>query len=361
MASLAELNELIGFFSYARDDDTDFKGALSALRERIRKELRGQLGRSAPTFKLWQDTLAIPHGALWEKEINQAVAQSVFFIPIITPSALNSSFCREEFDRFLEREAALGRDDLIFPILYIRVPALADEGKRRDNYLLNIIHARQYANWTHLRLRDVGEPEYATAIESFCRDIHDVLHKQWISPEERARLKEEEARQQEAQERLRRQAEDRLRYETALREQERSRKEMEDRIRQGDAAKAEEHRVREEAIAEINESFRQAELDRHRKSIERPEFLRNTNSVDARPQSRSHTQRRPQFSVWPATEHSKRLILNFILIASAFMIFSTFIFIGGNSLFGEYLIGSLVGLAILSTPFVILHYLSDKR
>jgi len=34
MSSLADLPELVGFFSYSREDDADSRGALSALRNR---------------------------------------------------------------------------------------------------------------------------------------------------------------------------------------------------------------------------------------------------------------------------------------------------------------------------------------
>jgi hypothetical protein len=41
MSSLADLPELVGFFSYSREDDEDSRDALSAFRERIQRELRG--------------------------------------------------------------------------------------------------------------------------------------------------------------------------------------------------------------------------------------------------------------------------------------------------------------------------------
>jgi len=44
MSSLAEAPDLVGFFSYSREDDEDSGGKLSKLRERIQAELRGQLG-----------------------------------------------------------------------------------------------------------------------------------------------------------------------------------------------------------------------------------------------------------------------------------------------------------------------------
>ncbi len=115
MPSLAARPELVGVFSYSREDDDDSRGVLSALRARIPRELRGQVGRSAGNCRLWQDKEAIPAGTLWESEIKTAVQQSVFFIPIVTPTAVRSRYCQLEFE-FLGREETLGRADLVFPI-----------------------------------------------------------------------------------------------------------------------------------------------------------------------------------------------------------------------------------------------------
>src|SRR5271169_1832639 len=100
MPPLTDLSEIVGFLSYSRDDDRDSEGALSTLRRRIQSELRGQLGRSEKTLRLWQDAEAIPPGTLWESQIGGAIEQSVFFIPIITPRVINSEYCRVEFQRF---------------------------------------------------------------------------------------------------------------------------------------------------------------------------------------------------------------------------------------------------------------------
>ena len=125
MSCLDDLPELVGFFSYSREDDEGSGGALSALRERIQHELRAQLGRSTKTFRLWQDKEAIAAGKLWEAEIKTAVWQSVFFMPIITPTVVKSPYCKFELDAFLAREAELGRDDLVFPIAACRGGASA--------------------------------------------------------------------------------------------------------------------------------------------------------------------------------------------------------------------------------------------
>jgi hypothetical protein len=174
MSSLAELPELVGFFSYSRRDDQHSDGALSRLRLRIHAELRLQLGRD---FRLWQDTAAIPEGALWEDEIKRAIAESAFFIPIVTPSAVASPHCRFEFKAFLEREASIGRSNLVFPLLYVRVPALEHEAEWRRDDVLRIIGSRQYMDWQSFRHRDLREPEVALKIEHFCRNIVEALRR----------------------------------------------------------------------------------------------------------------------------------------------------------------------------------------
>jgi hypothetical protein len=184
MASLTDRPELIGFFSYSRDDDDDSHGTLSELRDRIQRELRGQLGRPPAKFRLWQDKEAIAPGKLWEGEIKAAIEQAVFFIPIVTPTAVRSEFCKHEFDAFLARERALGRDDLVFPLYYIRVPALENEAEWRFDPVLSIIGQRQWTDWRNLRLLDLQDTRVREAIAQFCAKVADTLQRRVASPEE---------------------------------------------------------------------------------------------------------------------------------------------------------------------------------
>jgi hypothetical protein len=197
MSSLADLPELVGFFSYSREDDDDFAGTLSALRDGINRELRAQLGRSKRNFRLWQDQAAIAPGKQWESEIKAAVARSVFFIPIITPRAVNSRYCKFEFEAFLARENALGRSDLIFPVLYISVAALEDEALWRDDPVLSTIGRRQYVDWRPLRHLDIHTTRVRENIERLSQKIVETLNEPWEPPEERRRIKEATARQAE--------------------------------------------------------------------------------------------------------------------------------------------------------------------
>jgi formylglycine-generating enzyme required for sulfatase activity len=253
MSSLTDLPELVGFFSYSREDDEGSHGALSALRERIQHELRAQLGRSFKSFRLWQDKEAIPSGSMWESEIKNAVGQAVFFIPIITPTVIASPFCKFELDAFLAREAELARDDLVFPILYIDVPGLEDSGRQNDA-VLSLIGKRQYFDWREYRYLDVNSTEVRRAVGRFCVDIRDALRKPWMSPEERKAQAQAEARRL-AEENERQASEERQRQVTAEAERKRAeqdaaaKRESEESARQAAAAEAERQRQEREAAA----------------------------------------------------------------------------------------------------------------
>jgi hypothetical protein len=267
MSTLAELPELVGFFSYSREDDEAFKGTLSVLRDSIHRELSAQLGRTKTTFRLWQDQEAIAPGKLWESEINAAVGQAVFFIPIVTPRAVNSKYCKFEFGTFLAREKELGRNDLVFPILYISVPALGNEAKWRNDPVLSTIALRQYVDWRALRHLDVQTTAVREQIGRLCSKIVEALDQPWVSPEERLREAEAKARQQAEDEARRLEAEAKRRVAEGearmhAEAEAKRRAEEEEARRRGEAEdrqRAEEKRNRQEAeakrLAEQEEAF----------------------------------------------------------------------------------------------------------
>jgi formylglycine-generating enzyme required for sulfatase activity len=208
MASLAELPNLVGFFSYSREDDEDFRGELSAIRAAIGRNLAALLGRNKrQNFRLWQDVEAIAPGKLWETEIAKAIEESVFFIPIVTPRAVQSPYCKSEFESFLARERALARNDLVFPILYLPVPALRDEAERHNDRVLTIVAERQYVDWRSFRHLDVNAPTFGREIGGFCEKIAEALRETWISPERRRQLEAAAKRLVEDEKRIRQEAE----------------------------------------------------------------------------------------------------------------------------------------------------------
>lgn len=176
----AERDELVGFFSYSPKDDQLSDGALSSLRARIHNELEIQIGRD---FRLWQDKQTIPQGVNWERDLRRAVTESDFFILIVTPFALSSASCNAEYRSFLAREASLGRHDLIFPLLYVDVPALQDEELRHNDERLRLIGERQWFDWRDLRHLPTNSPEVTKKVAQFCKSIADTLLKRPLHSE----------------------------------------------------------------------------------------------------------------------------------------------------------------------------------
>jgi flagellar biosynthesis GTPase FlhF len=270
MSSLADLPEIIGFFSYSREDDEGFKGMLSALRDGIQRELGAQLGRSKRTFRLWQDQEAIAPGRLWETEIKRAVEQSVFFIPIVTPRAVNSEYCQFEFEAFLARERTLGRSDLVFPILYIAVPALEDEAQWRNHPVLSAIGRRQYVDWRPFRHLGTNTTVVGEAIERFCGKIVEALNEPWLTPEERRRQEEAAAQQRAEDERRRQEAEaERRAEEEARRKKDETEAQRIAEERQREGAEATKRAREEEGRRQAEEEARQrAEEERRGREAE---------------------------------------------------------------------------------------------
>ena len=80
--------------------------------------------------------------------------------------------------------------DLVFPIYYIRVPALEREAEWRADPVLSIIGQRQWTDWRELRLLDVQDTRVREAVAQFCAKLADTLQRRVASPEEKRRQAE---------------------------------------------------------------------------------------------------------------------------------------------------------------------------
>jgi hypothetical protein len=198
------------------------------------------------------------------------VAQAVFFIPIITPTVIASPYCRFELDAFLAREAALGRSDLVFPILYIHVPALEDSVRRQNDAVLSLISKRQYVDWREFRHLDSNSTEVKRAVERFCGHIRDALYKPWLSPEERKQQEEAAALERAEAERRRQAAEAKRRA-----EEEAARQRIAEQVQQKREVELERNRIaalEAEAREEDVRHRRQAEEGAQREAV-RPSWI----------------------------------------------------------------------------------------
>jgi formylglycine-generating enzyme required for sulfatase activity len=165
----------IGFWSYTSSDDKSAGGRLSQLRRLLADELQLQIGRRQQVH-IFQDVAAIPHGSDWLKEIHSALGRASFLIPIVTPAFLESEMCCLEVSRFREREAELGRDDLIFPFVYIDLKDI-HASEVHDPAVLTLLKSRQWFDFSLSRHRPPDSEEVAAKLAAFAASVRFALRK----------------------------------------------------------------------------------------------------------------------------------------------------------------------------------------
>jgi parallel beta-helix repeat protein len=133
------------FYSYVHADDQNEDGLITGLHRALQSAARLQIG---PDFTIFIDRDDIDWGDNWRKRIEGSLDSTSLLIPVITPSFFQSTECRRELERFLDRERELERDDLVWPIYYVSAPQLEDPG---DDELARVIASRQYTDWRQLR------------------------------------------------------------------------------------------------------------------------------------------------------------------------------------------------------------------
>lgn len=158
------------FMSYVHSDDR--YGHVTHFYERLSHEVKTVVGFEIPIFLDRED---IKLGQKWQRRIEEALNEALFFIPILTPSFFNSQYCRAELRRFLERERKLGRDDLILPVYFVDAPLLNKEELRAGDDLALIISDRQRTDWRNLRHEPFTTPLVGRTLEKLAIQIRDAL------------------------------------------------------------------------------------------------------------------------------------------------------------------------------------------
>jgi len=164
------------FMSYVRFNDQHDDGQLSQFRERLGAEVRAQTGQE---FAIFQDRNDIAWGQNWQQRIDETLDEVTLLLVIITPSLFLSPPCRAEVTRFLDREGALGREDLILPVYYISARQMDDPALREADELATVLASRQFADWRELRFEPFTSPLVRKAIAQLASRMRDTF---WQPP-----------------------------------------------------------------------------------------------------------------------------------------------------------------------------------
>jgi F-box protein 11 len=160
--------------SYVHFDDQRENGRLTQLRDHLNAEVRMQTGEEFPIF---QDRTDIRWGQSWKERLEESIDAVTFLIPIITPGYFRSQPCRDELQRFLSREKALNRSDLVLPVYYVDTSLLHDPVRQATDKLAQAIAACQWADWRDLRFEPFTSPEVGKRLAQMAVHIRDALER----------------------------------------------------------------------------------------------------------------------------------------------------------------------------------------
>jgi len=162
------------FLSYTHFDDEHHNGKISQIRTRIAGEVHAQTGQP---FDIFQDRDDISWGQQWQSRIDDSLDAVTFLIPVVTPSFFESEPCRKEFERFMSRERALERNDLILPIYYIDSETLETKDRRQSDSVATELHRRQYVDWRSYRFSGIEDASVQKLIASMVQQLREALRR----------------------------------------------------------------------------------------------------------------------------------------------------------------------------------------
>jgi hypothetical protein len=160
-----------GFWSYAHDDNKLDGGAILELARLIKEEYDLLSGEP---LELFVDRDSIAWGEEWRERVDSSLAQTTFFIPIITPRYFKRPECRRELLEFLAKARSLGVEELLLPILYIEIDDLSAEN---TDEVVALVAKTQYADWRTYRLIEPNSREYRTAVNALAHRLLGTARK----------------------------------------------------------------------------------------------------------------------------------------------------------------------------------------
>lgn len=159
-----------GFWSYVHADDDAHYGAVSRLADHLAAQYKSETG--GRDLELFRDSAELKWGDNWRQKIKEAIAESAYFIPIVTPSYFESEECRKELLEFAAEAKAKQRPELVMPIYFMAVKKI--EEKDDSDPLVPLIVARQWEDWRNLRFLDEKNQPYRLAVNKMALRLVEI-------------------------------------------------------------------------------------------------------------------------------------------------------------------------------------------
>jgi hypothetical protein len=162
------LEEAAGFWSYVQADDEADGGRITSLATRLQAHFRLQ---TAEELLLFVDRESLAWGEEWAKRIEEAIAGTTFFIPIITPSYFRSQACRQELLKFTREANRLGLEQLLMPVYWVSVPELEADPESSADEAIRLTAKHEWRDLRQVRLEDEDSSIFRKAVNGLAGEL----------------------------------------------------------------------------------------------------------------------------------------------------------------------------------------------
>jgi hypothetical protein len=167
------------FWSYTHKDDEAEGGRIVQLA----RDLQNQYGvLTGGELTLFLDKDKIEWGDELRARIDQALAGTTFFIPIITPRYFQSNECRRELIVFAQETKRLKVESLLLPIFYVDVHELFAQDEPCDS-AMRLVKEHKHEDWRLLCLEDPSSSEYRKGVRRLAERLVSVVQKLTQEPQ----------------------------------------------------------------------------------------------------------------------------------------------------------------------------------
>lgn len=157
-----------GFFSYVQADDESDGGRIISLSKHLRAQFRIQ---TADELSLFVDRESLEWGSEWAARIDEAIAGTTFFIPVITPSYFRSQTCRQELLKFTREATRLGLEQLLMPIYWVGVADLDNDPASSADEAVRLVSRYQWQDFRDVRLEDEDSAVFRKAVSGLAAEL----------------------------------------------------------------------------------------------------------------------------------------------------------------------------------------------
>lgn len=160
--------EIAGFWSYVQADHASDHGRILSLAQQLRDQYRLL---TAEELAIFVDRESIEWGSEWSDRIDDAIAGTTFFIPIVTPSYFKSQACRNELLKFSREASRLGLHQLLMPVYWVAVPELQAEPESSEDEAVKLVARYEWQDLRELRLEDESSSIFRKAVSRLAEEL----------------------------------------------------------------------------------------------------------------------------------------------------------------------------------------------